>query len=796
MMTNSTPPLASPPGDQREGGCAWALVIGLWLWSLSVTFAAQGGSLMAAWFAQASAADRSSQQTLAVGLLQPLLVGAPALLLLAVRGPRQGAIVRTILLATLAASLLLTPRVLLAPDQTYAAGLARAGIGAGLGLILLVWARAQGRLQMRPGAGLGLMALLAVVFLVPWLLFGALGDALDGLLAMAQAAGLALLVGGLAALLMPQLAATSDQVASNHWLGGVSLAVALAAIGGAWGQMDYQAFLLGLLPVLAFPLAWQGAGRRRFPLSGALLMVFVAACGPFAFADPRETHLIGLYSGDTVVWTLRALGWDLLLGLAILLILGLAGGRRRSVRGRVWVSLAIVGWIGAAILYLFAGQPGFYGDDFFVVLNEQADLSGAAGITEVDARRTWVYETLVTQADAAQLDLLTWLDEAGISYTRYYLVDGIEVHANALRRWQIGRRRDVARVLYSPSLRPLPEPPPFEPGDPNPPTATPWGVEAIGAPRVWEEFGVTGEGVVVGQSDSGVDAEHPALAGSFRGRGGAYDFNWLDPWTGRLRPYDANGHGTHTLGTVLGQDGIGVAPGAVWFGCANLVRNLGNIANYLACMQFMLAPHPQQGDPLHEGDPTLAADVSTNSWGCPPAIEGCDQETLWLATAVLRAAGIFFVAAAGNEGPACNSLRTPPGNYGNVLSVGAIDPAGDLAMFSNRGPATAAPDGSTGPDLLAPGVEVTSAWPGGTWNTIEGTSMAAPHVAGVVALMWSANPALAGNIDATERILQETAAPFTGPASPCETDGQAPDSASGFGILDAYAAVERALAFK
>ncbi|MBX7234273.1 MAG: S8 family serine peptidase [Caldilineales bacterium] len=795
-MTNSTPPLTSPPAGRREGGCAWALVIGLLLWSLSVTLAAQGGSLMAAWFAQMSATGRSLQQILAAGLLQPLLVGAPALLLLAVRGPRQGAVVRTILLATLAASLLLTPRVLLAPDQTYAAGLARAGIGAGLGLILLVWARAQGRLQMRPGAGLGLMALLAVVFLVPWLLFGALGDGLDVLLAMAQAAGLALMAASLAALLMPQLAATSDQVVSNHWLGGVALAVALAAIGGAWGQMDYQAFLLGLLPVLAFPLAWLGADRRRFPLSGALLLVFVAACGPFAFADPRETHLIGLYSGDTVVWTLRALGWDLLLGLAILLILGLAGGWLRSVRGRAWVSLAMVGWVGAAILYLFTGQPGFYGDDFFVVMNEQADLSGAAGITAVDARRTWVYETLVTQADAAQLDLLTWLDKAGISYTRYYLVDGIEVHANALRRWQISRRPDVARVLYSPSLRPLPEPPPFEPGDPNPPATTPWGVEAIGAPRVWEEFGVTGEGVVVGQSDSGVDAEHPALAGNFRGRGGAYDFNWLDPWTGSPQPYDANGHGTHTLGTVLGQGGIGVAPGAVWFGCANLVRNLGNIANYLDCMQFMLAPHPQQGDPLHEGDPTLAADVSTNSWGCPADVEGCDQETLWLATAALRAAGIFFVAAAGNEGPACNSLRTPPGNYGNVLSVGAIDRAGDLATFSNRGPATAAPDGSTGPDLLAPGVGVTSAWPGGTWKTIEGTSMAAPHVAGVVALMWSANPALAGNIDATERILQETASPYTGPTSPCETDGQAPDSASGFGILDAYAAVERALAFK
>lgn len=793
-MINPDPNGESSSPHPQEGGCAWILVGGLLLWSIAVTFAIQGGTLMAAWIAQMSATGVSFQQILAVGLLQPLLVGVPALLLLVVRGQRQGAVVRTILLATLASALLLLPRVLLAPEQTYAAGLARAAIGSVFGLGLLVWARAQGRLQMRPGAGLGLMALLAAGFLAPWLRFGALGDGLDVLLAMLQAAGLALLAGGLAALLMPQL--FGGAAAGNYWLGGVTLAAALAAVGGAWGQMDYQVFLLGLLPVLAFPIAWLGAGQRRFDLFSALFLVFAAACGPLAFADPRETHLIGISSGDTVVWTMQALKWNLLLGLALMLILGLAAERLRDVRGRVWLSAAILGWAASAVLYLFAGQPGFFGDDFFVVMEGQADLSGAAAIVDVDERRAWVYNTLVTQADASQLDLLTWLDAAALPATRYYLVNGVEVHANALRRWQISRRPDVARVLYSPALRPLPEAPAFEPGDSDPPNEIPWGIEAIGAPRVWEELGVTGEGVVVGQSDSGVDAGHPALADSFRGRGGANDYNWFDPWTGSAQPYDANGHGTHTLGTVLGQDGIGVAPGAVWFGCANLVRNLGNIAAYLDCMQFMLAPHPQQGDPLHEGDPALAADVSTNSWACPPSIEGCDQETLWLATAALRAAGVFFVAAAGNEGPACNSLRTPPGNYGNVLSVGALDPGGDLAIFSNRGPATESPDGNTAPDLLAPGVEVTSAWPGGTWRTIEGTSMATPHVAGVVALMWSANPSLRGNIDATERILQETASDYKGPASPCETDGQAPDSAAGFGVLDAYAAVKRALEFR
>lgn len=794
-----------PSVNRQEGGCAWVLVIGLLAWSIFVTLSIQGGALLAAWFAQMSAVAASFTQILAVGLLQPLLVGIPALLLLLVRGPRQGAVVRTIFLATVAAGILLLPRVLLAPDQTYAAGLARTGISAGIGLGALVWAWrghrwrfSGGRLQAKPGSGMGLMFFLVTLFLIPWLLFGALGDGLDLLLAMGQAAGLAILTCGLAALLMPQLVASSADAARNYWLGGLTLAAAFTAIAGAWGQMDSQALLIGVLPVLAFPLAWSNASSQRFDLASALVLVFLASCGPLAFADPRETHLVGVFSSDTAAWYLRAMQWGFLLGLVLMVVLGLVKPalNRAPAHGRAFAVLAGVSWLTAALLYFIAGQPGFFGDDFFVVMKDQADLSDATSIADVDERRAWTYQTLVTQADRSQLALLASLDAAGLSYTRYYLVNGIEVQANALRRWQVGRRADVARVLYSPVLRPLPRTAPIEPGDSTPPDETPWGIEAIGAPRVWQELGVTGEGIVIGQSDSGADAEHPALASSFRGRGGAYDFNWFDPWTDRTQPYDANGHGTHTLGTALGQDGIGVAPGATWFACANLVRNFGNIANYLDCMQFMLAPHPQQGDPLYDGDTALAADVSTNSWGCPSSIEGCDQETLWLATQALRAAGVFFVAAAGNEGPACNSLRTPPGNYGNVLSVGAVDPTGELAIFSNRGPTTAAPDGSTAPDLVAPGVGVISAWPGGAWKSSDGTSMATPHVAGVVALMWSANPALRGNVEATERILQETAADYTGIASPCETDNQAPDAAAGFGVLDAYAAVQQALLFK
>ena len=792
-LTPAAPGQATVPS--RESPMGWLLILLLLLWAVFVTLSVQGGTLFAAWLTDLSATARSAQQILTLGLLQPLLVGVPALILLLLRGPRQYAVVSTVLAATLVSALLIVPRVVLAPEASYMAGLARAGTAAGFGLVLLLWGAARGRVSWKPGAGLALALLLAALFLTPWLINGALGDGFDIVVAAAQALGLALLAAGLACWLMLTLVATSANSSANLFLGGVSLLVALLMVAGAWGQMDYQALLMGVLPWLGFPLALFGLRNRGYDVWSGLILTFVAAFGPLAFADPRETRLIGVLSGDTATWTLRAAGWSVVLGLVVLVLVGILGVRALA-RPRPVAVLAVLGWAGALAAFLQLGSPGLYGDEFFVVLKTQTNVSQASTIVDVDARRTWVYDALVTTADASQADLTAWLDARGLPYKRYYLVNGLKVSADALTRRQIERRADVDRTLYNPRLRPMPEPPPFEPGDAEPPAETPWGIEAIGAPRVWKELGVTGEGVVVGQSDSGADATHPVIAGNYRGRDTGPTYNWYDPWTGSAEPTDGNGHGTHTIGTAVGGQNIGVAPGATWFACTNLARNLGNPANYLDCMQFMLAPHPADGDPLHDGRPDLAADVSTNSWGCPLTVEGCDQFTLWQAANALRNAGIFFVAAAGNEGPGCNSERTPPGNYGNVLAVGAIDPDGNLASFSSRGPVTGSPDGNTGPDVLAPGVQVTSAWPGGAFRTIEGTSMATPHVAGVVALMWSANPKLRGDIDATAKILVETTQPYGGASSSCGEPGDLPDAAAGYGIVDAYAAVQRALEWR
>jgi subtilisin family serine protease len=303
---------------------------------------------------------------------------------------------------------------------------------------------------------------------------------------------------------------------------------------------------------------------------------------------------------------------------------------------------------------------------------------------------------------------------------------------------------------------------------------------------------VRGEGIVIGQSDSGADVNHPELKETYRGNTGGDDYNWFDPWNGKPSPYDDGGHGTHTLGTIVGQNGIGIAPEATWFACANLNRNLANPALYLDCMQFMLAPFPQDGDPLRDGDPALAADVLNNSWGCPE-LEGCDPNALLDAANHLRDAGIFVVVSTGNDGPSCNTVNAPLSLYDSVFSVGAIDASGNMAFFSSRGPVTADGSGRMKPDIAAPGVDIFSSLPGGTYGSNSGTSMAGPHVAGAVALLWSADPRLVGDIDRTEQLLIQAADPYTGSTDTSCFTGDIPNAAYGYGVLDVYEAVKEAL---
>jgi hypothetical protein len=638
------------------------------------------------------------------------------------------------------------------------------------------------------GTGIGwnarntsLAFLLAAFGVGPLAVLGAFGSPTDALLSLL--AGLSF--GWLAALLM-------ESTTENRFLDAFGIGAVLALLGSAIGYDGGQLILLAILPSFAFAIAALLPSR----VSVAILTGLLTAAA-LIFFDPTElTIVLGDLLGIATKAVGSAVGLGLVVGLVAVIVRSLTDSGTGSRVPRVlWTAGALAAWVVVAVLFLRNGNHGFYGDRLFVILKSQADLSSIRQITDIDERRTAAYQMLVQHANETQAGLRNTFETVGMEYTPYYLVNAIEVQGGTLARLYLSTRPEVDRVIPSPRLRPVSEGQSFvsAPGEfQSPPNGVQWNVTMIGADKVWQEFDAHGEGIVIGQSDSGADVNHPELKDSYRGNSEGDDYNWFDPWNAEPSPYDEGGHGTHTLGTIVGQNGIGIAPGATWFACANLNRNLANPALYLDCMQFMLAPFPQDGDPFLDGDPTRAADVLNNSWGCPE-LEGCDANALLDAANHLRDAGIFVVVSTGNDGPNCSTVNAPLSLYDSVFSVGAIDQSGNMAFFSSRGPVTADGSGRMKPDISAPGVDILSSLPGGAYGTNSGTSMAGPHVVGAVALLWSADPSLIGDIDRTEQLLIQAADPYTGSTDTGCFTGDVPNAAYGYGVLDVYEAVKTAL---
>ncbi|MCD8510594.1 MAG: S8 family serine peptidase [Bacillus sp. (in: Bacteria)] len=305
-----------------------------------------------------------------------------------------------------------------------------------------------------------------------------------------------------------------------------------------------------------------------------------------------------------------------------------------------------------------------------------------------------------------------------------------------------------------------------------------WNINQVQAPDAWNEFGITGQGVVVGVIDTGVQWNHPALKENFRGYNPDNPDspdptgNWFDGISSSTLPQDTHGHGTHVTGTVMGQDPsgdnkIGVAPDAQWI-AARACSAAGCPQDaLLASGQYMLAPN---------GDASLAPDIVQNSWGGQPGINEWYRPTVqaW------RDAGMLPVFSAGNSGPGSQTV-TPPANYPEAYAVAATDINNNVASFSSRGPANYS--GDQKPNISAPGVNIRSSVPGGGyeggWN---GTSMASPHISGVAALLLSIDASLTP--DELEQIMDDTATPLT--------DSQytdVPNDGYGVGLVNAYEAV-------
>lgn len=451
--------------------------------------------------------------------------------------------------------------------------------------------------------------------------------------------------------------------------------------------------------------------------------------------------------------------------------------------------------------------------EFLIVLDEQADLRAASRLGDKTERGRYVYQTMTELAARTQAPVRAALDNHGVTYRPYWVNNMIWARGDRMSIQMMASRVDVFHV-YANEWRRMDLPQPVAGSNGPRQTTIEWNISIVRAPQVWD-LGYTGQGAVVGGQDTGYDWQHPALINQYRGWDGTtaeHDYNWHDAIHEDMsgdgandcgvdaeEPCDDIGHGTHTMGTMVGEEpdlNIGMAPGAEWIGCRNMEDGYGSPVTYSECFEWFIAPYPVGGDPFTDGDPARAPHVINNSWSCPPD-EGCTApEVLASVVNAVRSAGIVTVHSAGNYGAACSTVQTPAAIYSASFTVGATDQDNLLAPFSSRGPVTVDGSARTKPDIVAPGVGIHSSIPGG-YQFLSGTSMASPHVAGLVALMISADPTLAGRVNALESIITQTALRLDinsiDPLNPpplCGTDSGSsiPNNYYGWGRIDALSA--------
>lgn len=447
-----------------------------------------------------------------------------------------------------------------------------------------------------------------------------------------------------------------------------------------------------------------------------------------------------------------------------------------------------------------------------VFLKDEADLSTIQEKSLRPERIRQVFKTLVTTSTRSQKNLIDWLSAQNISFRSYYINNSIAVdNLNISQLELIAKRSDVLKIVGNPSIRnKIPQSLRTFDSEIKGPGEN---IVKFGATRVWEELKVLGQSIVVGGQDTGVMWNHKALKNQYRGWNGTdadHSYSWHDSVkknTGGNSscgynlsvPCDDHGHGTHTVGTIVGDDGkgnqIGVAPKAKWIACRNMDSGIGNPEMYIECFQWFLAPWPQKGDPIQDAKPEFAPHVINNSWGCPKS-EGCEGGEFERILKALRAAGIVIVVSAGNDGDRCSTIQDGPAFHSDlVLSVGAINHRDNsIASFSSRGPSVY--DKKTGPHVTAPGVNVRSAINNGGYAEFgwSGTSMAGPHIVGLVALLWSADPTLIGKIEETEALIKDKAEAKKSSQTCGGTPGSlSPNNTYGFGISNAYETIKSRL---
>jgi uncharacterized repeat protein (TIGR01451 family) len=456
---------------------------------------------------------------------------------------------------------------------------------------------------------------------------------------------------------------------------------------------------------------------------------------------------------------------------------------------------------------------------FVIEFKEKADLSAAYAMTgrsQWEARGRYVFEQLNRVASRSQAKVRAHLASSGRKFHPYWITNVIVVEDGDQTTVQnlLTFREISALRIYQPFEIIWPQPARQQPGI----TAVGSNIAWVGADQVWAS-GYTGSGLTVASIDTGVRYTHEALVGRYRGNlgGGSFshDYNWFDPYAGTSAPVDSNDHGSHVTGTMVGSDAsevnqIGVAPGANWIACQGFTPSATD-AGLLACGQFMVAPTRTDGS---DPDPDRRPHVVNNSWGdCGQTYDNWYEGVIdaWIA------AGIVPVFANGNDSncgysspPGLNTVGNPARSK-KVLGIGSTGNAnGNYANHSNWGPTDDStvltpgvyPDlmgfGQIKPNIAAPGVAVRSATRDSdtSYANFSGTSMSAPHVAGLVALIWQAAPCLVGDYATTGTILSQTARAidYSSGGSPAPGPGNIPNYATGWGEIDAVEAVDAAIA--
>lgn len=447
--------------------------------------------------------------------------------------------------------------------------------------------------------------------------------------------------------------------------------------------------------------------------------------------------------------------------------------------------------------------------DFIVWLATDTDLSKAQMLSSKLEKGKFVFEELSKTAAATQKNVISVLKSSKRKYYPLIIVNAVVGRGNRAIIEQLASLPEVKMILADPAVK-MQYPVESSEGE----RTAEWGIQKIKADSIWL-LGFKGSGAVVAGQDTGYDWQVPALKDKYRGWNGSYavhNYNWFDavdslivpnstqnPWGYSVSsPIDDDGHGTHTMGTMVGKDGayeIGVAPQAKWIGCRNMDRGWGKPSSYTKCFNWFLAPRDSLGNnPM----PALAPDVINNSWGCPP-VEGCTTAGTYAlmeqAVNNLKAAGVMVVVSAGNDGPNCRTIMNPASIFENSFTVGATDINDNIASFSSRGPATTNGIYRLKPNVTAPGVGVFSCLPSwqGTYGVKSGTSMAGPHVAGAVALLLSAQPTLKGQVNTIETILESTANALITADTCGQTQGITPNNVFGYGRINLLQGISQTL---